>query len=78
MEKLVIGDYFKINIQREQEVIYKAVILSENFVTAQVVYPRQLAINLASEGSFMIDIASLCIEVIGNGSQNKLLDAIYG
>ena len=74
---LDIGDYFKIHIHREKEVVYKVVIAADNFVTAQVVHPRSLALQLMNEGPFMIDVSSLCIEVIGNSSKSPLLDTIY-
>lgn len=77
-----VGDYFKINIPRgnEKEVIYKVEVISSDseWVSAKIVYPMILAEKLRSEGVFKIHVASLDITVIGNPTDNPVLEAVYG
>lgn len=77
-----VGDYFKINIprQEEQEVIYEAIVISHDseWVSAKIVYPSSLAERLKSEGIFKIHLASLNVINLGNPETKPVLRAIYG
>lgn len=75
-----IGDYFKINIPRQDdlEVIYEAVVVNDDWVSAKVVHPTYLADKLRSEGIFKICVKSLDLIILGNPSNKPALRSIYG
>ena len=77
-----VGDYFKINMPRSEEVeiIYEAVVISDDseWVSAKIVHPVNVADRLSSEGVFRIHLATLDIIVMGNPKEDSVIGAIYG
>jgi len=75
-----VGDYFKINIPRQDDVetIYEAVVVNNDWVCAKVIFPAHLAEKLKTEGLFKICMSSLDLIILGNPEDKPVLRAIYG